>query len=340
MKLSIIMYHYVRDLRRSRFPNLRGLETDLFSAQIAYIKEHYSVISGDELLAAAEAGSWDTLPPSPLLLTFDDGYVDHFTQVFPILARANLPGCFFPAAQCVLDNHVLDVNKIHFVLASVPDKQVIIDCILGMLNEYGPHYKTDAADHYWTKLAVASRFDTKEIEFIKRILQRELPEELRQIIINRLFHEYVSSDEASFARELYMSMDQIVCMRESGMFIGSHGSGHYWLNSLAPDRQKQEVERGLEFLRRIGTRLDSWMMSYPYGAYDEGLLSILRSTGCRIGLTTKVGVADLDCDNLLTLPRLDTNDLPKSGNAVPSVEEHLMVQGDDLRAAHAAAERP
>jgi peptidoglycan/xylan/chitin deacetylase (PgdA/CDA1 family) len=235
---------------------------------------------------------------------------------------------------------VLDVNKIHFVLASVPDKKVIVDYIFGMLNEYGPHYHAEGAEHYWTKLAVASRFDPKEIVFIKSILQRELPEELRQIIINRLFQKYVSSDEASFARELYMSVDQIVCMRESGMFIGSHGAGHYWLNSLAPDRQKQEVERGLEFLRRIGTRLDSWMMSYPYGAYDEGLLSILRSTGCRIGLTTKVGVADLDRDNLLTLPRLDTNDLPKSGNAVPSVEEHLMVQGDDLRAAHAAAERP
>jgi peptidoglycan/xylan/chitin deacetylase (PgdA/CDA1 family) len=318
MKLSIITYHYVRDLRRSRFPNLRGLETDQFSEQIAYIKEHYRVISGDELLAAVEAGSWDTLPPSALLLTFDDGYIDHFTQVFPILARANIPGCFFPAAQCVLDNHVLDVNKIHFVLASVPDKQVIIDRILGMLNEYGPHYQTEAADHYWTKLAVASRFDTKEIEFIKRILQRELPEELRRIIINRLFHEYVSSDEVSFARELYMSMDQIVCMREGGMFIGSHGYGHYWLDTLDRASQRREVELGLKFLRRVGARLDGWIMSYPYGAYDDGLLSILRSTGCRVGLTTKVGIADLNCDNLLTLPRLDTNDLPKRGNAAPN----------------------
>jgi peptidoglycan/xylan/chitin deacetylase (PgdA/CDA1 family) len=318
MKLSIIMYHYVRDLRRSRFPDLKGLETDQFGEQIAYIKEHYNVISGDELLAAAEAGSWDALPPSALLLTFDDGYMDHFTQVFPILRRANIAGCFFPPAQCVLDDHVLDVNKIHFVLASVPDKQVIVDGIFGMLNEYGPHYGTQGADHYWRKLAVASRFDAKEIMFIKRILQRELPEELRQIIINRLFREYVSSDESSFARELYMSVDQLVCMRESGMFIGSHGSGHYWLDGLGRARQKQDIEIGLELLRRIGARLDGWIMSYPYGAYDACLLSILRSTGCRIGLTTQVGIADLNRHNLLTLPRLDTNDLPPRGNAVPN----------------------
>jgi peptidoglycan/xylan/chitin deacetylase (PgdA/CDA1 family) len=318
MKLSIIMYHYVRELRRSRFPNLKGLETDQFREQIAYIKKHYQVISGEELLAAAQVGSWDRLPPSSLLLTFDDGYLEHFTQVFPILCRAKLPACFFPPARCVLDDHVLDVNKIHFILASVPDKQVIVDYIFRMLDEYGSHFQTEAADYYWTKLAVAGRYDPKEIMFIKGILQRELPEELRQIIINRLFQQYVSSDEVSFARELYMSVDQIVCMRESGMFIGSHGYGHYWLNSLDPSKQQDEVELGLQFLRKVGTNVNGWIMSYPYGAYDECLLSILRSTGCRIGLTTRVGIADLDRDDLLTLPRLDTNDLPMRENAAPN----------------------
>ena len=318
MKLTIVMYHYVRDLRWSRFPALKGLETDQFKEQIAYIKGHYTVISGDELLAAAETGAWDALPPSALLLTFDDGYLDHFTQVFPILARAHLPGCFFPPAQCVLENQLLDVNKIHFVLASVPDKQVIVDCIFRMLDEYGHHYQTESADHYWTRLAVARRFDPKEIVFIKRILQRELPEGLRRIIIDRLFQEYVSSDEPSFARELYMSVDQIGCMRDSGMFIGSHGYRHCWLDSLDPAMQERDVELGLELLRRIGARLDGWMMSYPYGAYDDCLLTILKSIGCRVGLTTNVGIADLDRDDLLTLPRLDANDLPTWGNAAPN----------------------
>jgi hypothetical protein len=82
--------------------------------------------------------------------------------------------------------------------------------------------------------------------------------------------------------------------------------------------QRRDVELGLELLRRIGVRLDAWMMSYPYGAYDDCLLSILKSRGCRVGLTTNVGIADLDCDDLLTLPRLDANDLPTRGNAAPN----------------------
>lgn len=315
MKLSIIMYHYVRELRYSRFPETKGLETDQFGEQITYIKKHYNVISGDDLLAAAEVGSLEALPPSALLLTFDDGYIDHFTQVFPILRREKLSGCFFPPVKCVLDNQVLDVNKIHFVLASVPNKQAIIYYILEMLDQYSVHYHTQSKDYYWTKLAVANRFDPKEVVFIKRILQRELPEELRQIIINGLFQKYVSSDEVSFAKELYMSVDQIRCMRDSGMYIGSHGYGHYWLDSIDPAMQKEEIQLALEFVRRVGTRTDSWIMCYPYGAYNDSLLSILRSTGCKIGLTTKVGIADLQRDSLLALPRLDTNDLPKSANA-------------------------
>lgn len=318
MKLSIIMYHYVRELSYSRFPEIKGLETDQFREQIAYIRKHYNVIGGHDLLAAAEAESLETLPPSPLLLTFDDGYLDHFTQVFPILCREKLAGCFFPPVKGVLDNQVLDVNKIHFVLASVSDKQAIVDYVFQLLDEYRAQYEIQSHDYYWTKLAIANRFDPKEVVFIKRILQRELPEELRQIIINGLFQKYVTSDEASFAKELYMSEDQIRCMSENGMYIGSHGYGHYWLDTLDPEIQKHEIELALEFLRRIGSRIDRWIMCYPYGAYNDTLLSILSSTGCRIGLTTKVGIADLQRHNLLALPRLDTNDLPRSENASPN----------------------
>ena len=40
--------------------------------------------------------------------------------------------------------------------------------------------------------------------------------------------------------------------------------------------------------------------------------------GCIAGLTTNVGIANLRKDNFLTLPRLDTNDLPKNSNEKPN----------------------
>jgi peptidoglycan/xylan/chitin deacetylase (PgdA/CDA1 family) len=318
MNLSIIMYHYVRELRNSQFPELKARETNDFKEQIQYIKRHYDVISGDELLAAATAQAFDSLPKRALLLTFDDGYIDHFTEVFPILLREKLPACFFPAPKCVLGNYILDVNKIHYVLAAASDKEAVVEHICQMLDEYGAEYAAKRKQYYWTKLAVADRFDSKEIIFIKRILQRELPEKLRRLILDSLFEKYVTADEASFARDLYMSLDQISMMHDSGMYIGSHGYNHCWLDCVDTAEQKREIELAVQFLKQIGMRSNRWIMCYPYGAYDDSLLSILKTTDCQIGLTTKVGIANLERDDLLTLPRLDTNDLPTRADAPPN----------------------
>jgi len=315
--LTIVMYHYVRDLEHSRYPEIKGLTTAHFKAQIDYIKKYYNVISGHDLLDAINSGS--ELPPRALLLTFDDGYSDHFTQVFPILDQEGIRACFFPSAKCILENEILDVNKIHFILASAPDKMELIENIFSMVAEYRTKFQLLNSDQYWKKLAVAKRFDTREVAFIKHMLQRELPERVRKAITNALFKKYVSSDERAFSQELYMSLDQLQCLYRHGMYIGSHGYNHYWLDHLERKEQETEICQSLEFLRRIsGTTVEEWIMCYPHGAYNDSLLAVLADHGCTLGLTTKIGIADLEQHHPLALPRIDTNDLPASAGAKPN----------------------
>lgn len=311
--ITIVMYHYVRDLRHSRYPEIKGLSRDEFEEQIQYIKRHYNVVSGPELMNTITGGS--PLPPRPLLLTFDDGYIDHFTEVFPVLDRENLPGCFFPPAKCILEHQVLDVNKIHFVLASTPEKRTLVEHIFTQIDKNSSHYDLLTSAAYWEKLGTPSRFDSAEVVFCKRMLQRELPLELRQAIIDELFRLHVTTDEESFSRELYMDLDQIGVLLRHGMYIGSHGYDHFWLNTLSPQQQEKEIDESLMFLTSVGADVRRWIMCYPYGAHNESLLSVLKSRNCLIGLTTKVGLACLGEHNPLILPRLDTNDLPKDSNA-------------------------
>ena len=61
----------------------------------------------------------------------------------------------------------------------------------------------------------------------------------------------------------------------------------------------------------IGAPTENWMMCYPYGAYNDDTLSILRAKKCSAALTTKIGIAQLDADKLLELSRFDTNDFPQ-----------------------------
>jgi len=314
--LTILMYHYVRDLKYCRYPEIKGLAIDLFKEQIAYLKQYYNPISAYDLMDAIESGS--ELPPQPLLLTFDDAYIDHFTEVFPVLDKEKLSGCFFPSAKCILENIVLGVNKIHFILACVPNKSVLVNYIYQFLDENRSSYHLKSREFYWQKFGVPSRYDPAEVMFVKYMLQRELPEELRNIIIDDLFKKFVSNDEKAFSKELYMSIDQISCLQKNGMYVGSHGFNHCWLNFISEDDQRKEIDLSLEFLKKVGSDLDRWIMCYPYGAYNKSLLSILKKRNCSVGLTTKIGIADLKQDNPLILPRLNTNDLPKDSKSEPT----------------------
>ena len=306
--VSIIMYHYVRPLKQSRYPMIKGLAVEDFKEQIDYILKQYHIISAADMMDIVASGA--AFPPNALLLTFDDGYSDHFAHVFPVLDEKKISGCFFPMGKYILEGRVPDVNKIHFILASIENKAEIVARINEAVNRHRAEYALETNDAYWQRLGTAGRFDTAEVRFIKRMLQRALPEPLRKQIVDALFRQFVTGDERAFAQELYLTLDQIGCMQRNGMYFGSHGFGHYWLNTVPPEAQEREIDLSLQFLHRIGSDTTRWIMCYPYGAYDEALVALLQRRHCTVGLTTQVGIADLERDHRLTLPRLDTNDLP------------------------------
>ncbi len=320
------MYHFVRDLSHSRYPEIKGLTIDEFRGQVDYIQRHYQTIGARELLDAVRRER--PLPARALLLTFDDGYRDHSENVLPILAKRGMTGIFFPPAKAVMEHSVLDVNKIHFVLASVADKAAVLDSLFELVDEARCDFDLGDRDYYENKLAHPNRFDTADVILIKRLLQRELPELLRNRITAELFQRFVTADEAAFSEELYMSVADLRAIQEAGMYVGSHGFDHYWLDSLSASSQAREVDLSLEFLRAIGSDTEEWIMGYPYGGYNDTLLGILKARGCAAGFTTEVRIADLSRDDPLVLPRIDTNDLPKRGDSYPNEWTMKVLQGE------------
>jgi peptidoglycan/xylan/chitin deacetylase (PgdA/CDA1 family) len=307
--VTIVMYHYVRDLGHSRYPAIKGLSVERFRRQLDYIQANYTPISVEKLLGALGSRGED-LPRNPILLTFDDGYSDHFACVFPLLDARSIQGCFFPPAQAVLEHKVLDVNKIQFVLAAGPDARTLLEQVFTSLEEFRSEHALKTREAYLVSATGEHRYDTREVTVLKRLLQRELPVPVRTEIVRRMFAEHVTADEAAFACELYMSADQITCLRRHGMHIGSHGYSHAWLDRLSSEAQAVEIDRSLDFLHSFGVGKDEWTMCYPYGGFNDSLLRILRDRQCRLGFTVEARVADLDVDDRLTMPRLDTNDLP------------------------------
>ncbi len=310
--LAIVMYHYIRDFKHSRYPQIKGLDVNLFEQQLQFLKKNYSIVSMQDVILAIE--NKQELPSNSALLTFDDGYAEHFTIVYPMLRSLDIQGSFFLPAKTVLEHKVLDVNKIHFVLASGVKTQEILDLLRTKIQNNSKQYSLLSFDEYYKQYAVSSRFDSCEIIFVKRMLQTVLPEKLRNEIVDFMFVKFIGMEEEMFARELYMSLTQCKQLIRDGMHLGCHGYEHYWWDKLSNDALEIEIQMAKIFLSTIGCDMENWTACYPYGSVCENAIKILKREKCKLAFTTEVRFANLKKDLPHRLPRLDTNDFPPKSN--------------------------
>tara|TARA_Y100000766_G_C18912126_1_gene608895 strand:+ start:3901 stop:4827 length:927 start_codon:yes stop_codon:yes gene_type:complete len=305
--LTIIMYHYVRPIAESNFPNIKGLELDGFIRQLDFLQENFHIVSSEEVLSYFLKGT--NLPKKACWLTFDDGYKDHHDFVLPELMDRNLSGAFFPPKVAIKDSVILDVNAIHYILAKTNNIQELVYDLEVLCQENG--FSQKQMKQFYETNAKENRFDDKDTIYVKRMLQHALPEDIRSNFTSFLFEKYVGFREKEFSKNIYMNCEEIKKLIKCGMYVGSHGSMHYWLNRVSPEKQRHDIASSLNFLEEIGAPTSDWIMCYPYGGYNDDTLSIIKQYGAAIGLTTEIRRAELSKENPLTLPRLDTNDFPQ-----------------------------
>lgn len=314
--LTVVMYHYVRDLKFSRYPDIKGLDYELFKEQVIYLERNYNFVTIEQVIAAYDGH--EKLPPRAVLLTFDDGYIDHFTKVFPFLHNRGIQGAFYPPVKAITEHSILDVNKIHFILESAKSINDVLALTEKLIEKYTEEHQLLPYDDYFKKLAFPNRYDSKEIIFFKRLLQTELEESLRKKITDEIFLKIVGVEEGVFSRELYMNKDQLSCMVSNGMHVGSHGYDHYWLGSLNKWEQEVEIVKSMDFIKEIGGNIKQWTICYPYGNFNDDTIMLLNKYNCSLGFSTIVDLVTIqnEEDQRFKIPRLDTNDLPKNKNSL------------------------
>lgn len=96
LKVPILMYHYVSappadaDVYRIDL----SVTPEMFQQQMAYLAERgYTAIDLHDLTQAIVG--YAELPEKPVVLTFDDGYLDNYEVAFPILQAFGHRGTFF-----------------------------------------------------------------------------------------------------------------------------------------------------------------------------------------------------------------------------------------------------
>jgi len=306
------MYHYVRDLPNTEYPAIKGLLTGKFEQQLDYLARYYEIIDICDVVKAQSLA----FPPNACILTFDDGFIDHYETVFPILMERGMSGAFFPPVSSAMDREMLDVHKIHFILAST-ELEKIEAMMLEELDRLRARYRLPSNEELSAAYTKEGRFDGAAVTFIKRTLQFGIPRKARSEIAASLFSHFVTEDEKSFAEKLYMDIDQLREMVTAGMTIGGHGVGHNWLGKLARKEQELEFEEMMSFLTHVYRhRPNNWVLSYPNGSYNADTIELAQRNGACVGLKSTAGLV-ADFSKPFELDRLDTNDLPHDSGAVP-----------------------
>lgn len=299
----VVMYHYVRDSAATPFPDIRALAPDLFDEQLDWLQSHDTVVDLPAFEAALDEGA--PLPANAALLTFDDGFVDHYETVLPRLLARGLRGTFFLTEEACSDRpRLLAVHKMHFLLA----KLGVEAFGRAVLEACGPEALPQGAAR---QLLGLDRWDDAGARAIKTLVSHELPFAEAERVLDELFARHIG-DAAAFAKNLYLNPAMVREMAAAGMTFGYHTQSHRLLSRLPPAEQEAELDRGVGWIRSL-TQQPTVSFCYPWGGprtYTRDTLRILRDCGYSVAFNTVRRRVHLDQDTRYELPRIDTRDLP------------------------------
>ena len=266
--MLVVMYHYVRDFD-SEAPNFKNLTVDQFKKQLQFFKDNYGFITRERFLECIEVGSWWG---NGVVLSFDDGFKDHYTNVLPLLEDLGLWGLFYVSSDHYHNKSCLNVHKVHHLLGR-HDPKIILDASLSlvdssMLNE-------DKIQEFDAEIYKDQKLSTDE-RSVKRLFNYYLKDEHKTKLLSEVCSNYF--DEQELHDSLYLTKDELVDIENQGSIVGSHTATHPVLSTLSYADQEEEIGSSFSFLDSF---LDMKVRSfcYPYGgrsSYNKDTLAILQ----------------------------------------------------------------
>lgn len=92
--IPILMYHSVSTISSTDFRRY-AVSPDAFKEQMQYLKTNgYTALTVSKYVDALQSGN-SGLPNNPVVITFDDGFEDFYTTVYPILKYYQMPATLY-----------------------------------------------------------------------------------------------------------------------------------------------------------------------------------------------------------------------------------------------------
>ena len=255
--LAIVTYHGVTPegyeaLDAACDGNLVTAET--LSQQLKLLKAHYSVITPEDMLAWRE-GKY-ILPPRAVCLTCDDGLLNNYTDMLPVLLEENVKCLFFVTGGSAEGQRtMLWYEELFLLFLRAPDGPFEIShdevAISGVL---GAREQRRAA--WWSAVKRLSQINaTMRISFLEVVRQHFGLDARRPL----------GDEDTVWCRRFgLMTAAELRQMVSAGMTIGAHTMSHPMLSKLPEAAAYAEI---VECKIRLEAALQKqiWAFAYPFG---------------------------------------------------------------------------
>ena len=95
--VPILMYHHISS---TDVPGMNVVNPDVFRKQMNYLQKHgYKVLSLDAIVSSIK--NHQSFDHKSVAITFDDGYINNYTNAYPVLKEFNYPAIVFMVADVV-----------------------------------------------------------------------------------------------------------------------------------------------------------------------------------------------------------------------------------------------
>jgi peptidoglycan/xylan/chitin deacetylase (PgdA/CDA1 family) len=231
------------------------VSTDSFRSQLRLLKQHYNVISPDHFLKWLR--DQEDLPERAVLLTCDDGLLNHLTGMLPILQEEELKCLFFVTKASLQDMPELLWYMELYMMVMDAREQNQPSVLRGIsISKISP--ERAQRNTVWLELVKAlSRMDaTERRRFVDEVAGRfGLPPEWRARQLD---------DPLLRARFQLLRLPELRQLADARMTIGAHTLTHPALAEQSSELARTEI---VECRKALESSLGQpvWAIAYPFG---------------------------------------------------------------------------
>lgn len=285
-RLLILCYHGISVEDEHQVHPGYFLPADIFGRRMEMLHQlDCNVLSLQDGLSRLRTGS---LPPRSVVITFDDGWANFYTEAFPILRKYNFPATVYLTTYYCLFNRPIFGPALRYLLWKSRDQ--VIESKLPWMP--GPlHLEMDS-----NRSALVMRIEEKaREERLSGMQKEELVAEIADL---------AGFDYSRLVRKRLMNLmneREVTQMSACGVDIQLHTHRHR--TPLDPAKFKAEISENRQIVSDLTSQKDIAHFCYPSGVVHPKFISWLQESDVQSAATSQPDFCDRKAE-LLLLPRL------------------------------------